>query len=79
MVGSRGSLGAAFLDRLLTPLALWQIVSCLLTAADGYAKNAFLYLAMFFWSELRVCFDARRRRQEVARGLIGDHSSDESD
>ncbi len=36
--GGQGGLVSAFVDRMLAPLALWQVVSCLLSAADGKEK-----------------------------------------
>ena len=34
------SLTAEFMDRILSPLALWQLFSCVLSVLDGYAKSA---------------------------------------
>ena len=40
------SLTAEFMDRILSPLALWQLVSCGLSALDGYAKSVMTSVSM---------------------------------
>jgi len=58
--------------RLASPLALWQVVSCLLSIADGYGANSLSYLVMFGLTELNVAFQEYTRKRTLRRDLAAD-------
>jgi hypothetical protein len=66
------SLLQLFGARLVSPLALWQVVSCLLSVADGYGANSLTYLAMFAAMELNVAFQEFTRKRALRRDLAAD-------
>jgi len=58
--------------RLASPLALWQVVSCLLSIADGYGANSISYLVMFGLTELNVAFQEYMRKRTLRKDLSAD-------